>query len=58
MVERDAEHRGRRRLAVRSRHGDALRRVEERGIDVRTMEATQAEPRRLNDLGSRLRNRR
>ena len=58
MVERDAEHRGRRRLAVRSRHSDALRRIEERGIDVRAMEATQAKPRRLNDLGIRLRNRR
>ena len=58
VVKGHADHGGRRRLAVRARDSDAVVFVDECRIDVRTMEATQAEPRRLNDLGIRLRNRR
>ena len=50
-LERDAEHGGRRRLAVRAGDGDALVLIDERRVDVRAVELRDAEVARREHLG-------
>ena len=51
MIESNPQHGSRRRLAVRPGDGNALRRIEERRIDVGAMKTADAKARSLDDFG-------